>query len=61
MSKSGNYTENVIKEELKRLEAEELRLFHLYNRHAPYNVKITLLNELIAVIHEIALLNRILK
>ncbi len=51
MSKKS--TKAIIKNELKELEKEELRLFHIYNRHAIAQTKLSVLNQLITVITKI--------
>ncbi len=48
-----------LKENIKNLEKEELRLFHSYNRHAQAGVKLNVLSEITKVIIQIEALKKI--
>lgn len=51
--------ENTVKEKIKQLEADELRLFHSYNRHAISKVKLEVLTKLEEVIHQLEILKKL--
>jgi hypothetical protein len=50
---------DIINETITSLEKEELRLFHLYNRHGTTRFKLEILNKLIVVINKIEILKDI--
>lgn len=51
--------EVTVKEKIKQLEADELRLFHSYNRHAVSKVKLEVLTKLEEVIHQLEVLKKL--
>lgn len=59
MPKNKTKSDPTVQRHLEELKAEELSLFHRYNRHQSAGTKIGILNQLIEVIHKQDALNQL--